>query len=138
MKLQIKLADGAKAPTYSNDGDGCVDLCASDKAYDHDEIVYDTGVAINIPMGYVGLLFNRSSVYKTPHLLRNCVGVIDHGYVDTIKCRFLNVSNSPNQYEVGDRIAQLLIIKRPRLEFEIVEEFTNTNDRGGGFGSTGN
>ena len=139
MEIKIKLySENAKVPTYANEHDGCFDLYAAELIHDPANGIVEAkiDVGFDIPEGCVGLIFQRSSVYKTPHLLRNCVGVIDCGFTDPITCKFLYVTNSPEQYKVGDRVAQMMIIPRPKIEFTVVEDFGKESR--GGWGSTGN
>ena len=149
MKVRIKkLNEGAIVPSYSKQGDAGMDLTAINISKDHvGNITYHTGLAIEIPEGYVGLLFPRSSICKKQQFLTNSVGVIDSGYMGEIMVKFkpvmgtydtiLNLFES-NEYEIGDRVVQLLIIPYPQIEFEEVEELSSSERGHGGFGSTGN
>ena len=84
MKVKIKrLHEDAVIPKYAKPGDAGVDLTAVDIIADGGNLTYKTGIAVEIPTGYVGLLFPRSSVYKTGQTLTNCVGVIDSGSTGT-------------------------------------------------------
>lgn len=101
---------------------------------------YDTGLAFEIPEGYVGLLFPRSGIIpKTSLLLANGVGVIDSDYRGTIKARFrdLNAFSGRAVYKQGDKIAQLVILPYPKVTLNVVEELSDTVRGEGGFGSTG-
>jgi dUTP pyrophosphatase len=98
-------------------------------------VTYDTGIAIEIPQGYVGLLFPRSSVSKTVLTLSNSVGVIDSGYRGSIMFKFRYPEEGP-VYEVGDRVGQIIIMPYPQISFEEVEELSETERGEGGFGST--
>ena len=106
---------------------------------------YGTGLAMEIPEGYVGLIFPRSSISKTDHYLRNSVGVVDSGYRGEIKIRMSAPTNTLNclwllggeEYKEGDRVAQLVIMKLPSVNFQEVEELSDTDRGEGGFGSTG-
>lgn len=91
MKIRFKkLHSNAKLPLHAKAGDAGVDLIATDVSItDNSEITYKTGLAVEIPEGYVGLLFMRSSVYKTDIILRNSVGVIDSGYRGEIMFKFM-------------------------------------------------
>jgi dUTP pyrophosphatase len=101
-------------------------------------VVYGTGLALEIPEGYVGLIFPRSSISKTSLSLANCVGVIDSGYRGEILLKFrTDANNKTGHYTIGDRIGQLLIIPYPQIEFEEVLELSDTIRSGGGFGSSG-
>lgn len=140
MKVKIKkLHENAVIPQYAKPGDAGLDLIAISEEWNHDNsvVTYDTGLSIEIPEGYVGLLFPRSSVVKTSLVLSNSVGVIDSGYRGSIMLKY-RYPEEGMVYDIGDRVGQLLIIPHPKIEFEEVKELSNT-DRGiGGFGSTGN
>lgn len=141
LKVKIKkLVKEAVIPAYSKPGDAGLDLVATSiKVEDHNKygyFEYGTGLAVEIPQGYVGLIFPRSSISNTGMMLTNSVGVIDSGYRGEIKARFKYISGTPS-YNVGDKIAQLIIIPYPSVEFEEVEELSNTDRGEGGFGSTG-
>lgn len=140
MEVNVKLVHpNAKVPAYANTHDGALDLTAVSCTYDCEKgyYEYDTGVAVEIPRNYVGLLFPRSSVSKTGLSLCNSVGVIDFAFCDTIKLRFYWKTNA-KEYSVGDRVGQLMIVPRPYITLKVVDEFEERVDRGGGFGSTGN
>ena len=139
MKVKVmKLDAGAKIPKYAKPGDAGMDLYAvSQKFDDHGNYVFGTGLAIEIPEGYVGLIFPRSSISKTSHSLRNAVGVIDSGYRGELIFKFdINTLNSP-VYEIGDRIGQIIILPYPKIEFEEAWELSKTERGKGGYGSTG-
>ena len=149
MKVRIKkLNEGAIVPSYSKQGDAGMDLTAINISKDNvGNITYHTGLAIEIPEGYVGLLFPRSSVSKKQQFLTNGVGVIDSSYRGEIMAKFKPVMGSyetilelfeSNEYEIGDRVVQLLIIPYPQIELEEVEELSDTERGHSGFGSTGN
>jgi len=132
-----KLHPNAIIPEYAKIGDAGLDLTAVDFESTGLHITYKTGLAIAIPEGFVGLLFPRSSVYKTGQYLTNSVGVIDSGYRGEIMLKFTR-PELDSQYKVGDRVGQLIIMPYPQVKFEEVEDL-GTTDRGqGGFGSTGN
>ena len=137
MKVKIKrLHPDAVIPKYAKAGDAGLDLTAVEMSKEWNIVTYKTGLAIEIPEGHVGLLFPRSSVYKTSMVLSNCVGVIDSGYRGEIMLKFRS-TESNKAYEVGDRVGQLIIMPYPQVEFEEVENLSST-DRGlGGYGSTG-
>jgi len=95
-------------------------------------------LAMEMPEGYVGLIFPRSSISKTDHYLRNSVGVIDSGYRGEIKVRMSTPLLGGVEYKVGDRVAQLVIMKLPWVNLQEVDELSDTDRGEGGFGSTGN
>lgn len=139
MKVKVmKLDAGATIPKYAKAGDAGMDLYAVTETFDeHGNYVYGTGLAMEIPEGHVGLIFPRSSISKTAHSLRNAVGVIDSGYRGEIMLKFdINTLNSP-VYKVGDRIAQIIILPYPEIEFEEAWELSKTERGSGGFGSSG-
>ena len=140
LKVKIKkLSKNSVLPTYSKVGDAGLDLTAISENWNEDNsiVTYDTGLAIEIPKGHVGLLFPRSSIYKTSLDLTNAVGVIDSGYRGSIMFKFRYVEEGM-VYDVGDRVGQLIILPYPQIEFEEVEELSETERGNGGYGSTGN
>lgn len=146
MKVKIKkLHKNAITPKYAKNGDAGLDLTTINKEYDeNNNIVYKTGLAIEIPENYVGLLFPRSSNSKTDLYLTNHVGIIDSSYRGEIMLKFKSSLCSSGQYVngkeyyIGDRVGQLIIIPYPQIEFEEVEELSETERGTGGYGSSGN
>lgn len=149
MKVNIqKLNKDATIPQYAKEGDAGVDLVATsvelNESIGRTTVLYGTGLAIEIPLGYVGLIFPRSSVYKTSLRLSNSVGVIDSGYRGEIMCNFTVIHNplqpgtwKESIYKVGDRVAQLVIMPYPPINFVEVNNLSDTDRGEGGFGSTG-
>ena len=143
MQVKIKkLHKDAVIPTYAKPNDAGMDLVAI--SLDIDEISgqanYGTGLAFEIPAGYVGLIFPRSSIRKTALSLTNCVGVIDSGYRGEVSFTFRvhdDFDAFGAMYRVGERIGQIIIMPYPQIEFEEVEELTDTERGAGSFGSTG-
>lgn len=141
MKISFKKLDPkAVMPGYSKPGDAGMDLTAISKNLTNNPrfgyIEYGTGLAVEIPAGYVGLLFPRSSVSTTGLILANSVGVIDSGYRGEIKFRYKWIKDTAD-YNVGDRVGQLIILPYPTIEPEEVQEL-NSSERGeGNFGSSG-
>ena len=139
-----KLNKNAVIPKYAKDGDAGMDLVAtsiiSNTTFD---VTYGTGIAMEIPKGYVGLVFPRSSIRKTDLSLTNCVGVIDSGYRGEIQATFKKVFGKNDiridemDYKVGDRIAQIMIIPYPSVTFIESDELSDSERGEGGFGSTG-
>ena len=144
MKVNIKrLHPNAVIPTYAKEGDAGMDLVATSVISEtHTQITYGLGIALEIPNGFVGLVFPRSSIRKTRLQLSNSVGVIDSGYRGELQATFNKITttleNQKNDYKVGDRIAQIMIIPYPSIDFQEVEYLSNTQRGEGGFGSTGN
>lgn len=164
MKVRFKkLTENAVMPVKAHASDAGFDLVATRVEPDEENgaIVYGTGIAVEIPEGHVGLLFPRSSIYKTDLSLTNGVGVIDSGYrgevmfkfkgamtfyrkpswVDRLALRLGYVkryNKMPRPYHVGDRIGQLVIMPYPEIEFEKADELSKTDRGASGYGSSGN
>ena len=135
MKIKIKkLHPDAKIPSYSNPGDAGMDLTAISVQEEPGHVTYHTGLAMEIPYGFVGLLFPRSSVYKTGQTLANSVGVIDSGYRGEIMLKF---NRGFDRYAAGDRIGQIIVLPHPQIIFEEVDILCDSDRGEGGFGSTG-
>ena len=136
-----KLTETATVPTYAHTTDACADLYADEAVIiePNETKLISTGIALAVPMGYVVHIYPRSSIgAKTPLRLSNSVGVIDAGYRDEIKIIYTNTGSEPFSIEKGDRIAQMSIDLAPMARFEVVEDVKEIGeDRGGGFGSTG-
>lgn len=139
MKVKIKRLDrSAVIPKYAKDGDAGLDLTATAyKVNEKGQYVYTSDLALEIQDGYVGLLFPRSSICKKDLEMTNSVGVIDSNYRGPIKSVFNPTCEDPEIYELGERFAQLIIIPYPKIEFEEVEELSETERGTGGYGSTG-
>lgn len=150
MHINIKkLKLEAVIPVYAKDGDAGMDLVATSKETDEfGNRMYGTGLAIEIPYGFVGFIFPRSSVSKYNLDLANAVGVIDSGYRGEIICKFKPTPHFTRglvetevqfpEYEIGDKIAQIIIIPYPKVVFIEADELTSSERNEGGFGSTGN
>lgn len=141
MNLEIKkLYKDSQMPKKAHETDACFDLYAHSFSEDNSHYLnYGTGIAINIPIGYVGLLFPRSSVTNTSLILGNCVGVIDAGFQGEVSFRFKEIPHYQLKvYNVGERIGQILILPLTEVNIQEVDEFTFETKRGkGGYGSTG-
>jgi dUTP pyrophosphatase len=140
MKVRIKkLHEAAIVPKYSKPGDAGLDLTATEIIKEEGfQITYGTGLAVEIPLGYVGLIFPRSSIRNYELALTNCVGVVDSGYRGEIQFTFNKIGGVPSKkYDVGDRIGQLIILPYPQIELEEVSELSSTERGDGGFGSSG-
>ncbi len=141
MKVQFKkLVPEAQKPKFGKPGDAGADLVATSIDTSRGgQVVYGTGVAVEIPEGMVGLVFPRSSVRNTQLIMSNSVGVIDSGYRGEIMVTF-NLTTKDwvaELYNVGDRIAQLVIVPVPLIQYVEVEELSETERGTGGHGSTG-
>lgn len=143
MEVKIKkVHEKAIIPVKAHTTDACFDLTCSNITTEIGEdgqlvIGYHSGVAMEIPTGYVGLLFARSSIFKKSLTLTNCVGVIDSGYRGEIIAKFkTNTNVVPAIYKEGERFAQLMIVPYPEIEFTEVDELEESDRNEGGFGST--
>ncbi len=143
LSVNVKRTNNnAVIPKYATIGDAGMDLVAVSKHTDmiNNLVIYDTGLAFEIPTGYVGLVFPRSSIRKYNLQLTNSVGVIDSGYRGTIQFTFRIVDGvtEPKLYEIGDRVGQIIIVPYPIVNCVEVDELSDTDRGEGGFGSTGN
>lgn len=143
MEVKIKkMNERAHLPTFGTDFSAGADLyCAENGklAINSGETVFlDTGIAMEIPDGYVGLVFARSGL-ACKHGLRpaNCVGVIDSDYRNSIKVALHNDGEYPKFIDEGERIAQIIILPYPKIQFAEVEEISDTTRGLSGFGGTG-
>jgi dUTP pyrophosphatase len=159
IKISIELCrDTAKLPKYANLYDAGMDVCAAEEKLINpgETIIVPTGLKFAIPEGFEIQVRPRSGVsLKTKLRISNSPGTIDSGYRDEFGVLITNTSpnhsssktpitiddnNKEGIYKirVGDRIAQIVLQKVPRIEFEIVESVKEiVKNRGGGFGSTG-
>lgn len=152
MKLQInKVYEDATIPTRGSDKSAGYDLYAYIKGENksrecatsfyinpHETVMVHSGIRAAIPDGYFGAVFARSGIAKK-HGLRpaNCVGVIDADYRGEIMIALHNDTDVMQLVSDGDRVAQLVIIPYATVEFDEVEDLTETDRGSGGFGSTG-
>lgn len=141
MELNVrikKLRPEAVIPAYAREGDAGLDLTATSCEIDeYGNVVYGTGLAFEIPDGYVGLLFPRSSNSKKDLILTNCVGVVDSGYRGEVTFKFRSISDRNIGYGLGDRIGQLIIMPYPKINFIESEKLSETERGTGGYGSSG-
>lgn len=151
LEVKIKrLTAEAEIPQYAHSTDAGMDLYATTRTFDeYGNIVYGTGLAFEIPEGYVGLVFPRSSNCKKDLWLTNAVGVIDSGYRGEVTLKFkpsdlrcdkwghINRQRTSMPYEVGERVGQIIIMPYPTIKFKEVTELSNSERGTGGYGSTG-
>lgn len=140
MKVLFKkLVPEAQKPKFGKPGDAGADLVAISAEIRDNQVIYGTGIAVEIPEGMVGLVFPRSSIRNYDLVLSNSVGVIDSGYRGEIMATF-NLKNpwsDDDVYHIGDRIAQLVIIPVPLVKYTEVDELSETQRGTDGHGSTG-
>lgn len=143
MKVNIKrLTNTAKIPTRQHEGDAGYDLYADIQEpvtiEPHTSEFIKTGIAIEIPDGYFGAIFARSGLASNEGLRpANCVGVCDSNYRGEHIVALYNDSIVSKTVKTGDRIAQLVVMPYLNVEFNEVDELSNTERGSGGFGSTG-
>jgi dUTP pyrophosphatase len=144
-RVEVKVFredDTVKLPTYGKDGDACMDVYVHHVENKPDgRIVYHTGLYFRLPEDYEMEIRPRSSNTKTHAVMQNAPGTLDEGYTGELMIvhRRMDKYDDP-EYQVGDRVAQILVRRRERIEWKEVttQEELGTTERGaGGFGSTG-
>lgn len=142
MKLNIKkLSENATVPTYGTEFSAGADLYNLDTPVTiepHATVLIHTGIAMEIPEGYCGLIFARSGLASKRGLApANKVGVVDADYRGEIMVALHNHTNAPATVDAGERVAQIAIVPFLKCEFDVVDELSDTVRGAGGFGSTG-
>lgn len=141
MDVKIKkLCSEAVIPTYQTDGSAGADLYSIEGAVIEagQTKIIKTGLAMEIPLGFVGLIYARSGLASKRGLApANKVGVIDSDYRGEIMVALYNQSSQTQSIDKGERIAQFVIAPAYQADFEVVDEITDTDRGQGGFGSTG-
>ena len=143
MKIELKILNKNCYPEYATPGSAGVDLKAvsvigSFRIYPGQQELIRTGIALHIKdPGYAGMIIPRSSMGKKGIVLGNLVGLIDSDYQGEILVLLWNRGNEVVKIECMDRIAQLVIVPIVQAQFEIVQEFEQSQRGVGGFGSTG-
>lgn len=139
MNLHIKkVHPNAKIPTFAHNTDAGMDLYTVESItiLPLERVQIKTGIAMEIPNGYVGLIWDKSGLSHKKGL-KTLGGVVDAGYRGEVMVGVVNLSTEPIMFETGDKVAQMLIQKVEHLEIVEVENL-NDADRGtGAFGSTG-
>ena len=138
MSIEIKVKKthpDAVLPKYAFEGDAGMDIVSVGKKMTEKYLEYQTGLKLEIPEGYVCLIFPRSSVSKKDLMLCNSVGVLDSGYRGELIFRFQRFGEEV--YEVGDKIGQIMIVPYPKVEIKEVDELNDSVRGEGGWGSTG-
>lgn len=140
MKIKVKLTDGAPMPKYAKPGDAGMDLTSREdvELKPFETRIVGTGVSVEIPEGYVGLLFPRSGLAsKRGITLAHAVGVIDSGYRGEIKAPLFNATTGFNYVDRDERICQLVIMPFNQCELVEVDELEESERGDTGFGSSG-
>lgn len=139
QKLKVrKLNPNAKLPTRAHAGDAGLDLCALEGGNipaGH-RVKIPTGIAIEVALGFVGIIKSRSSLAANKGV-DVAAGVVDHAYTGDVTVVAYNNSKNVFEYTAGDRIAQLLVVPISLPTVEEVSEFSETARGADGFGSTG-
>lgn len=143
MDIKFKKLDSrAVTPAKAHSTDAGFDLTAVRITTEINEcgqiiLVYHTGIAVEIPTGYYGMLVSRSSVFKKSLTLTNCIGIIDAGYRGEIMGKFRSTTDVvPAVYKEGDRFAQLLILPLPDVSFVETDVLEETERGENGYGSS--
>ena len=137
-----KLDERAVVPTYGSEFSAGADLYAVlDEPLTIDPsctVLVHTGLALEVPVGYAGLIYARSGLASKKGLApANKVGVVDADYRGEVMVALHNHSNEPKTIEHGERIAQMVIAPFLKADFDVVDELSDTVRGAGGFGSTG-
>ena len=136
LNIKIKkLNSEAKIPFYATKGDAGMDVTAVSKKEEGKFVEYGTGLSFEVPEGYVMLIFPRSSLSKKDLVMANHVGVLDSSYRGELFIRFKKIGE--DDYNIGDRIAQIIVLPYPIVNFEEVDELSETDRGDGCFGSSG-
>ena len=135
--MKIMLDENAKMPTRAHNTDAGLDLYAMDGQIvsAKESAIFDTGVHVEIPAGYVGMLKSKSGLNVNHGLTGE--GVIDSGYTGSIVVKLYNNSGYDYKVNAGDKISQLVILPILTPDIEIVESLDDTDRGNNGFGSTG-
>lgn len=139
MELKIaKLHPDAIMPAYAHDTDAGMDLFCAEAITiaPQQRVQVSTGIAMEIPDGYVGLIWDKSGI-SHKHGIKTVGGVIDAGYRGEIKIGVVNMSDQSYTFEVGHKVAQLLIQKIEQPIIIEVNQLSESARGDNGFGSTG-
>ena len=133
-----KLNEAAETPSYACHGDAGLDLKAVTITVTEDYIEYGTGLAIEIPYGFAAFIFPRSSISNYSLILANSVGLVDSSYKGELKVRFKKIGDKDKIYEIGNKVAQLVLMPIAIANsIEVVDELSATDRGTGGFGHSG-
>lgn len=137
MKMKVVLDEGAKMPTRAHEADAGYDLYSRENAviYHGDSHRFDTGVHVQIPRGYAGLIVSKSGLNVRYGVQSE--GLIDADYTGSITVKLYNHGNAAVRIEKGQKISQLVIIPIITPELEQAESLEETERGDGGFGSSG-
>lgn len=135
--MKIKLDRGAFVPERAHSTDAGADLRSPIDTVipARGSRVIDTGVHIQLPHGYVGMLKSKSGLHVKHGITSE--GVIDEGYTGSIKVKLYNHGDEPYSIERYDKITQLVILPCEYVQFDLVDDLDDSERGGDGFGSTG-
>lgn len=133
-----KLSEDAISPRYAHTDDAGMDFFSNETVIlqPKERKLISTGIAMAIPAGYVGLIWDKSGI-ASKHGIKTMAGVIDAGYRGEIKILVHNLADQPYTFEKGTKVAQMLIQPVEQRQIMEVEKFEETLRGEGGFGSTG-
>ena len=136
--MKIKLDEGAFEPVRAHAQDAGLDLRAKErvKIWPGFSASIDTGVHVELPHGFYGKIESKSGL-NVKHDIVSCGGVVDEGYTGSIVVKLYNLGIHAHTFEPGDKVAQLVIQPYIAPELEYVDELSDTDRGGNGFGSTG-
>ena len=143
MQVNVKkLHENAVLPTYGSTNAAGADLYACIDApltiAPHETVMVHTGLAMEIPEGYAGLVYARSGLAAKRHLApANKVGVVDSDYRGEFMVALHNHSNEPQTIENGERLCQMVVARHETVDWEAVDTLDSTQRGAGGFGHTG-
>lgn len=137
LKIKKLIAD-SKTPAFAHQSDAGMDLYAAEETVilPGERKAVRTGIALEIPEGYVGLIWDKSGL-SMKHGLRTLGGVIDAPYRGEVLIGIINLSKEPYTFEKNHKVAQLVIQKVEHPEVRIVDELSETDRGTQGFGSSG-
>lgn len=139
MQIRVKKLDPTLPDLqYAKAGDAGLDLYASKRTVltPGVQTAVPSGVALEIPAGYVGLIWDKSGL-SIKYGLKTLGGVVDSGYRGEVMIGMINLSDTEHIFEKGDKVAQMLIQKVEHATFEVVDELSDTERGATGFGSSG-
>ena len=139
MQIRVKKLDNSRKDiSYAKEGDAGFDLYAREEVIlspgEHASIA--TGIALEIPEGYVGLIWDKSGL-SINSTLKTLGGVVDSGFRGEVMVGMINLGSSPYIFAKGDKVAQMLIQKVEQASFQIVETLSESHRGETGFGSSG-
>lgn len=142
MNIKYKIIDkNIKGPQYSRKEDACFDMYCRKINHEQGYIEYKLNAAFEIPEGFVGLLFPRSSITDKDLMVKNSVGIIDPNYRGEVSMRCtipsMATGHKKELYNIGDKCAQMMIIINPKINLIESNKLSETSRGDKGYGSSG-